>query len=124
MKRDWEVIRAVLEEIEGLGEQQFQGAQYAYAQDTPPDKVNKVRHLLLLKDAGFVSGINAGALDGPCIMCPELTWQGHELLDLIRSKTVWAKVKKMAKDKGLELSLDVVKRLGKLAIDQMLGEGV
>lgn len=31
VKRDWEVIRSVLEEVEGLGEQQFQGAQYAYA---------------------------------------------------------------------------------------------
>lgn len=82
-----------------------------------------MRHLLLLKDAGFVAGVDASNLRGPCLICPELTWQGHELLDLIRSKTVWAKVKKMAKDKGLELSLDVVKRLGKLALDQVLGEG-
>ncbi|KQW57071.1 DUF2513 domain-containing protein [Variovorax sp. Root411] len=121
MKRDWDTIRSVLEEIEGLGEQQFQGAQYSYGQDTPPDETERVRHLLLLRDAGFIQGVRFDSLGGPGIASPELTWEGHELLDIIRSKTVWTKVKSMAKDKGLELSLDAVKALGKVALDQVIG---
>lgn len=121
MKRDWDTIRSVLEEIEGLGEQQFQGAQYSYGQDTPPDETERVRHLLLLRDAGFIKGVRFDSLGGPGIASPELTWEGHELLDTIRSKSVWTKVKSMAKDKGLELSFDAVKALGKVALDQVIG---
>lgn len=121
MKRDWDTIRSVLEEVEGLGEQQFQGAQYGYSKDTPPDVTERVRHLLLLADAGFVKGVRVDSMGGPGMMCPELTWEGHELLDTIRSKTVWNKVKGMAKDKGLELSFAAVKALGKVALDQVIG---
>jgi len=88
----------------GLGEQQFQGARYTYGQDTPLDETVRVRHLLLLRDAGYIKGVRFDSLGGPGIASPELTWEGHELLDTIRSRTVWAKVKSMAKDKGLELS--------------------
>lgn len=120
MKRDWDTIRSVLEEIEGLGEQQFQGAQYSYGQETPAGETERVRHLLLLRDAGFVKGVSFDSLGGPGLASPELTWEGHELLDTIRSKTVWTKVKSMAKDKGLELSLDAVRALGKVALDQVI----
>ncbi len=123
MKRDWEIIRSVLEEVEGLEEQQFQGTQYMYDQNSLPDEVVKVRHLLLLRDAGFVKSASTNTISIPLIIAPELTWQGHELLDTIRSKTVWAKVKTMAKDKGLELTFDAVKALGKVALDQVLSNG-
>jgi hypothetical protein len=97
----WDTIRFVLEEIEGLGEQQFHGARYSYGQDTPLDETVRVRHLLLLRDAGYIKGVRFDSLGGgPGIASPELTWEGHELLDTIRSRTV----KSMAKDKGLELS--------------------
>lgn len=120
MKRDWDTIRSVLEEVEGLGEQCFQGAQFGYGQETPPDEVQRVRHMMLLRDAGFIKGIRVDALGGPGLMCPELTWEGHELLDTIRSKTVWTRVKTLAQDKGLELTFDAVKALGKVALDQIV----
>lgn len=120
MKRDWEIVRSVLEEVEALGEQQFQGSQFGYAADTPNDQVLRVRHILLLHEAGFIKGVRADSFGGPALLSPELTWAGHELLDTIRSQTVWTRVKSLAKDKGLELTFDAVKGLGKLALDQII----
>lgn len=120
MKRNWDTIRSVLEEVEGLGEQQFQGAQYSYGQDTPTEKTERVRHLFLLHEAGFIKGNRADMLSGLSILSPELTWEGHELLNTIRPKTVWNKVKTIAQSKGLELSFDAVKALGKVALAQVL----
>ena len=45
----------------------------------------------------------------------------HELLDTIRSKPVWDKIKSTALDKGLELTFDVVKVLGAKAISLIIG---
>jgi len=120
MKRDWDIVRSVLEEIEGLGEQQFQGTQYLYGQTTPTAESDRVRHLLLLHDAGFVRGTEIQSLGDIGIMSPELTWEGHELLGTIRSRTVWARVKTIAATKGLELSFEAVKAIGKVALQQVL----
>jgi Hypothetical protein (DUF2513). len=49
-----------------------------------------------------------------------LTWQGHELLDTIRSKAVWERIKTTAKEKSIELTFDSVKALGKLALEWVL----
>ena len=55
------------------------------------------------------------------MICPDLTWQGHDLLDTLRSKPVWERIKTTAKDKGIELTFDAVKVLGKMALDAIAG---
>jgi len=50
-----------------------------------------------------------------------LTWEGHELLDKIRSETMWNKIKTLAKEKGLELTFDTVKALAAVALTSILG---
>ena len=51
---------------------------------------------------------------------PNLTWQGHDLLDTLRSKPVWEKIKTTAREKGIELTFEAVKALGKLALQSVL----
>lgn len=51
--------------------------------------------------------------DGPGLMSPELTWQGHEMLATLRSKPVCEKIKGTAQEKGIELSFDTVITLAK-----------
>jgi hypothetical protein len=120
MKRDWDVIRSVLEEIEGLGEQNFQAAQYSVHQGMTIDEETRVRHILLLRDAGYIKGVKADTLEGAGIISPELTMPGHDLLDTLRSATVWERTKKIAKEKGVELTFDTVKALAKVAFDQIM----
>ncbi|MDC4272652.1 DUF2513 domain-containing protein, partial [Acinetobacter baumannii] len=55
------------------------------------------------------------------VVVNDLTWQGHELLDTVRSKPVWDKIKSTALDKGLELTFDTVRAIGAKVIELMIG---
>jgi hypothetical protein len=119
MKRDWDMIREVLIEVEGLSATERDGFTYgAEGMDQ-----NRTDHALLLWKAGFIEGMDAGSQDGPALMSPELTWQGHNMLATVRSKPVWEKIKSTAQEKGLELSFDTVIALGKAAVAWVIAQG-
>ncbi len=88
-----------------------------------PGESVKSAHALMLWKAGYIEAIDAGTMGGPAIISPDLTWQGHELLDTLRSKPVWERIKTTAKEKGLEMSFDVVKGMGKMALDYVIKQG-
>lgn len=52
---------------------------------------------------------------------PRLTMTGHDLLDTMRSKPVWEKVKETAQSKGIELTFEAVKMRGTWALKQVIG---
>ena len=53
---------------------------------------------VLLWKEEFIEGANASSIDlGESVIAQGLTWRGHELLDTIRSKPVWEKIKSTAK---------------------------
>lgn len=115
MKRDWDVIRAILIATE---EDRFD----EYLEKTEDDTL-VLGNTSLLIEAGFITGKVLQSLDGvDDVFVDDLTWQGHELLDVIRSKPVWEKIKTTALEKGLELTFDVIKALGSKAISFVLGE--
>ena len=118
MKRNWDVIREVLIEVEALDQSKHQNIEYRLAGDE--GSAEKAAHGLLLWRAGFVSGVDASTLSGRAVIADGLTWQGHELLDAMRSKTLWDRIKTTASEKGLELSFDAVKTLSKVALESML----
>lgn len=76
---------------------------------------------MLLWKAGFIEAVDASTIAGPAISAPDLTWQGHDLLDMLRSKPVWERIKTVAKEKGIELTFDAVKALGKAAVTAIAG---
>lgn len=123
MKRDWDVIREVLIEVEGLSEKQRNTFGYGLGEEHAGDDEAKSEHALLLWKAGFIEAVDAGTMAGSAILSPELTWQGHELLSTLHSKPVWDRIKTTAKDKGIELTFDAVKALGKVALDYVLKQG-
>lgn len=120
MKRDWDVIREVLTEVETTPSSERTNLTYGVGAEYPEESASKGEHALLLRKAGFISGIEITTYGGHAILSPELTWQGHELLDTIRSKAVWERIKTTAKEKGIELTFDSVKVLGKMALDWVL----
>jgi hypothetical protein len=81
----------------------------------------RARHAMLLWEAGFIKGIDANSFSGPALLAPELTWEGHNLLDTLRSKPVWEKIKSTASEKGIELSFDAVIALGKAVLANIIG---
>lgn len=124
MRRDWDVIRQVLLEVEEVSDEARNNLQYE-AEATDSAQRLKAQHAILLHRAGFLTGYLAEYMDmQPTLASPDLTWKGHELLDTIRSKPVWEKVKSTAKDKGIELSFDAVIALGKAALAAVIGSPV
>ncbi|MEH6498204.1 MAG: DUF2513 domain-containing protein [Pseudoalteromonas distincta] len=118
MKRDWDIIRKVLIEVQNLSLTERDQSEYA-ADGLEADL--ETSHVFLLYDAGFLTGIRTDTMDGRGVMCPDLTWQGHDLLASIESKPVWDRVKQMATDKGLDLSFETVKLLASKALAQIVG---
>jgi hypothetical protein len=116
MKRNWDVIREVLIEVESLGFNERSRFDYSLSYRETEENTSKAEHALLLWKAGFINAVDAGSMDGPAILSPELTWQGHELLEVMRSKPVWDRIKSVAADKGLELSFEAILALGKAAV--------
>jgi hypothetical protein len=49
-----------------------------------------------------------------------LTWQGHEFLERIKRDTVWNKVKELAMNKGIDLSIEVIKSLSAKVITSII----
>lgn len=124
MKRDWDVIREVLIEVEAVPDKER--SRFEYTTDPNKDDAANVKaaHAILLAEAGFLKGSNTKFLNGTrLLLAPNLTWQGHELLDTIRSKPVWDKIKSTAEDKGLDLSFDTVIALGKAAVAWIITQG-
>lgn len=119
MKRDWDLIREVLIEVEEL-DSHSDRKDYEIRRGQPADSDAKAEQALLLYKAGFIDAIDASAKEGPAIIARELTWEGHDLLETVRSKPVWNRIKSIAQEKGIELTFDAVKALGKIALDMVL----
>lgn len=114
MKRDWDVIRNVLIAIEDDNYDK-------YLEESENDEAI-IKNTVLLIHAGFIDGKVLASLDENAdVYVNDLTWQGHELLDTIRSKPVWEKIKSTAVEKGIELTFDTVKALGVKVIELIIG---
>jgi Hypothetical protein (DUF2513) len=117
MKRDWDVIRTVLMEIEALdGDAR---ADFSYSMDNDSSNI-KEEHAFLLWKSGFIDADEINTASDQSIYSPRLTWSGHDLLNTLRSTPVWERVKKNAKEKGLELTFDTVKLLAKEALEYLI----
>ena len=111
MQRDMDLIRKILFVIEGkYVDTWLPGSD---VQIDGYDMKTIAYHCALLHDAGLIYDYKAQyARDGLCFFgVGRLTWEGHELLDKIKSDTVWNKTKETIKSKGIPLVLDAVKEI-------------
>lgn len=140
MKRNWNVLREQLLAVE-------QGREYFRANITgevPPEpkwkdqseaEFNKEMeayrqleervfgHLELLVDNGFIEGVDISRSYesfSVSISAPRLTMAGHDLLDTMRTKTVWEKIQATAKEKRLELTFDTIKALAATIVTSLV----
>ena len=118
MKRDMELIRALMLKIEGDAPDDFTDLTVAGYND---DQVNL--HLTLLLEAGLAHGqvVEQGMGQTPQAIVDRLTWQGYEFLDNARNEAAWKQVTGKAKAAGATLSLEVLKTLLSVAVKAMLG---
>jgi Hypothetical protein (DUF2513) len=121
MKMDWDLIRDILIAVEEcpLGNHikldQFSGHSQSVV----------FEHIRLLKEDGYLHAqllpYHTGQPGGDAVV-QRMSMSGHELLETMRSKPVWEKIKALAKEKGLELGLDAIKALGGIALKWVVGK--
>ena len=107
MKRDMDLIRTILLEIE---EHQDPGSAVTLkAPGYSPLQI--AYHVKLLTQAGLIEALDASHMQSLAWIPTSLTWSGHEFLDTARNDTVWQKVKAELKDKGMSLPFELIQQL-------------
>lgn len=113
MKLDLDCVRDILLNIETLG----------FYETTNPDKLHQALPqystedltytCLKLGEGGYITLVTFSILGSyqPGVKCViGLTYQGHEFLEKIRPKTVWAKIQGALKNTG-SFSFDVISKV-------------
>lgn len=104
MKRDMELIRLMLLELET---------------DEPSAEVEKqpmelrLYNLALMKDAGFIEAeiISDINLTMQAAKIVRMTWAGHDFLDSTRNPKVWGHVRDSVIKSGVSWSFDILKEV-------------
>lgn len=120
MQRDMELIRKILFTIEEkyvdtwLSSDKIQIDGY--------DMKTIAYHCAILYDAGLIYDYKGhySSNELQFFGVGRLTWEGHELLDKIKSDTVWNKTKSTIKDKGIPFVLDAVKEIATAITTSMI----
>ncbi|MDF2910626.1 MAG: hypothetical protein K0Q56_1507 [Sporolactobacillus laevolacticus] len=77
-----------------------------------------------LKSAGYIEGIIMKASDVYQIKTiSDLTWNGHQFLDNIRSETVWEKSKSKVAETVGSASVSIISQVAASFVKSMLGLG-
>ena len=128
MKRDMDLIRDILLQIEG-GREHFETVSAEAAAIIKADTEEglsreeadkREHHLELLQDAGYARFTRSG--EG--WLAEGLTWKGHDFLDSVRDDEVWRRTKEGARKAGgftVGLLADVGKAIIKAQIEKAVG---
>jgi hypothetical protein len=110
MKRDFELIRKILsdvqEEAPGL---MIRGFDYEEQYD--PATIGA--HVTLLIDQGLMEGIVSKSLDAGIVAfaITGLTWEGHDFIEAASTDTIWKKAFATVRERGGAMTFDVLKAL-------------
>jgi hypothetical protein len=121
MKRNWDVIRELLCAVEAIPSHD----EVVDLDDFDSDRRDEISyHARLLLEAGLAEGrmidsLNAETAD---FYLSRLTWMGHDLLDSIRSDTVWEKTKAVFASKGLDMTFDLLKSVAVRVATSLVGD--
>jgi hypothetical protein len=121
MKRDMDLVRLILLEIE---DKYSSTAIYDLAVDGY-DTVTVAYHCKILYEAGLISDYKAQYADNEIYVfgVGSLTWDGNDFLEKIRDDSQWKKVKETITKKGLPLVIDTIKSVANALISATV-EGI
>jgi hypothetical protein len=113
MKRDWDLIRLLLLDLEGEQEVDLS----AYTED------EREYHRYLIADAGLAEGTPTTTLGKahPTAYLFWLNWQGHDFLEAARNDSIWEKAKAKLAGMGGSAGFEVVKALLIATAKEQLG---
>ncbi|MGY3717177.1 DUF2513 domain-containing protein [Sutcliffiella cohnii] len=113
MKRDMEIVRALLLEIEEFDN--GQPFELHPGEENPYTEEQFYYHIKLLIDSGLVNGEFSNYMGGPPgVFIKGISWEGHDFLDAARDEIVWSKASQVAEGRGSklkELPFELIKAL-------------
>ncbi|MFK9098255.1 DUF2513 domain-containing protein [Pseudomonas guariconensis] len=115
MKLDKELIREILLAVEAHDDPQ--GWMDLRIEGRSSEEVSY--HVMLLDEAGLISGIDLGSIGHFEWQPRRLTYKGHEFLDSVRDPEIWRRTKEGAETAGVA-GLGFLVELGKAYCKQML----
>jgi len=118
MKRDMNLVRAVLLEVEKLPHDY--GFHDIEVEGYAPEEVTY--HVRLLHEARLIEAIDLSTMSGVSWKSKRLTYQGHEFLDAARSDTVWEKAKSLVVATTGALTLEGVKAALPEVVKKLIGQ--
>lgn len=137
MKFDWNLARTILAHIEAETFHEFiadtesmkqwkEGQLLSERVDNPqPPEIRAVlTHIKLLRDGGFITGVEVRESSDGCLSIalaanPGLSLAGVSLLESLRADGFISKLKKFAQDNAVPLTLETVKALSAALIKSM-----
>lgn len=127
MVRDWDAIRNILEKIEDETLFDFLKeveTEVRFKKTDTRFRYELIEHLRLLTEAGYIQGVkvHSATLERVdySISSPSMTMEGYDLLEVLRSKTVWASVKDRLKTAGIGITAEAIKIALQSALKQTL----
>ena len=120
MKLDKELVREILLSVEAHDDPQ--GWMELVIEGRSSREVSY--HVMLLDEAGLLSGISLGGIGHFEWQPKRLTYQGHEFLDTVRDGEVWKRTKAGAEKlggAGLGVLVELGKAYGKQVLKERLG---
>ena len=106
MKRDMELVRQILFEVEKKEDP-------IEPLDPKIDGKSELEisyHVMLASDAGLIKALDRTAIGVFRWSASFLTWDGHEFLDAARDEALWKEAKSMAENAAEAVAFDVLKK--------------
>ena len=121
MKRDMDLVRLILLEIED----KYRSTAISDLAIDGYDTEMVAYHCKILYEAGLISDYKAQYADNEIYVfgVGSLTWDGNDFLEKIRDDSQWKKVKETITKKGLPLVVDTIKSVANALISATV-EGI
>lgn len=105
MKRDMDLVREILIEIEERSD-----FDVPYVPDIEGKTDHEIfYHIKIMHEAALIEASNWSGDDGPHWLAKSLTNAGHDFLDAARNETLWAKAKAKVLSSGGVLTIEALK---------------
>ena len=124
MKRNWNIIKSVLEHVENGDIVTFYEGE-KYLTELCIDEDEFLGHIEILLDAGIIKGGEirrdaVGKFLSVDMRGAFITMYGHDLLDALRDKAVWNQIRSKAVKAGVSLSWEFIKAAFPLVIQDLV----
>lgn len=114
MKRNWNVIRIILEHVEDESLGSFIRTKEFMKDAETADPNILLGHVEILIEAGVlrncrVSRGGDGKFESWDLRAPYISMQGHDLLDALRDEAIWKRIVRKATNAGTAISWEFIK---------------